>query len=96
MEDLVKRVKTSMMGMFSTIYPVDAPPSDISMLADWFMYHNGQLVDFSMAQLGYRAGIALAFFKAHHPNIDVDTIAKGILLDVQGDPVSIEDLILGI
>lgn len=46
-----------------------------------------------MEQLRARAGVALTFVKAYHPNADIDAIAEGVPADPQGNAVDVEALV---
>lgn len=89
--ELVRNIKTVMMGIFCTIYLTNTPPPTIVVLADFFYCSDGGLMNFSLEKLRCGARVALSFIKAHHPNIDVDAITEGVPLYAQGNLVSIED-----
>lgn len=91
--ELVRMIKMVMTGIFASLFPTNPPPSSIFVLVNLFFRPDGRLWDFAQDKLCYGAKVALAFVRAHHPDADVDSIAKGIPLDMQGNPVDMEGLL---
>lgn len=90
---LVRKTKTVMVGIFSSLFLAEVLPTSVFTLIEFFFGPNGRLQDFSLDKLRCVVKVALAFVKAYQPDADVDTITKGIPLDTQGNPVNMEALL---